>query len=104
MKRFKTLFLVGLIIGGVTLFLVLSNCGPQKKKSAEKNSYYEVTSKLDQGGEFFLYLSTEKIIEAAEKFAMKVRGIIEMGLSKSQSKGIDALNIFDFIFGKVISP
>ena len=98
MKRFRLIFFSALIIGGVSLILIFNHCAPEKKKSAEKNSYYEITSKLDQGGELYVYLSTEKVIKGVENFILKVRKLVETEISKSQSQGIEILNVFDFVF------
>lgn len=102
MKK-KTLFLVtGALIGALMVFF-MSQCGggdtPERIKSAEKTSFYEVTSKLNKGGSIYLYLSTEKFIKTVDEFAVKVRGIVEKEVSKSGKT--EGLKIFDFIYGLV---
>jgi hypothetical protein len=67
MKKFGTLAIT-LALAGIT-FVSLQGCkpkGPPPSKikslgidSAETTSFKEVTSKLDEGGSFYLYLSTE---------------------------------------------
>ena len=74
MKRISTISL------GVTLaaaaFLTLNGCSKKEApatttapvetsslKSAEPNSFKEVTSKLDSGGDLYLYLSTEQLLK-----------------------------------------
>src|SRR5262249_47523071 len=37
--------------------------GDGSRTSAEKNSFNEVAAKLDTGGNFYLYISTEKLLE-----------------------------------------
>jgi hypothetical protein len=51
--------------------MALAACGKNgdetKTSSAEKNSFKEVTSKLDAGGNLYLYLSTEQWLEGLSK-------------------------------------
>jgi competence protein ComGC len=65
MKKLCTLAIVLALTG--TSFLLVEGCKEKtttvesgKTSSAEKNSFKEVTSKLDAGGSFYLYLSTEQ--------------------------------------------
>lgn len=66
MKKFCTLAVILALTG--TGFLFVEGCKPKapsvggggKISSAEKTSFKEVTSKLDEGGSFYLYLSTEQ--------------------------------------------
>jgi Protein of unknown function (DUF3352) len=65
MKKFCTLAIILALTG--TTFVLVQGCKPKSAsvpsgeiKSAEKNSFNEVTSKLDPGGSFYLYLSTEQ--------------------------------------------
>jgi hypothetical protein len=65
MKRI-CVFAIALIVAGTAFFLV-NGCGkkeaavpPGKIVSAEKTSFNEVTSKLDPGGDLYVYLSTEQ--------------------------------------------
>lgn len=44
--------------------------------SAEKTSYAEVTAQLDEGGTFYMYLSTEKIIRAVDGFMDGLAGLV----------------------------
>ncbi|MCK5055364.1 MAG: type II secretion system protein GspG [Candidatus Aminicenantes bacterium] len=55
--------------------------GVQKIATAEGNSFDRVTRNLDPGGTFYMYLSTEKTIETAEKL---IEGIKEMALGEAK--------------------
>lgn len=66
MKNLCTLAVVLALLG--TTLLLVEGCKPKTAPvqsgspvtSAEKNSFKEVTSKLDEGGSFYMYLSTEQ--------------------------------------------
>jgi len=62
---------------------ILKSPGPgvQKIAAAEGNSFDRVTRNLDPGGTFYMYLSTEKIIETAEKL---IEGVKEMALGETK--------------------
>ena len=51
-----------------------SSAAPERPRivSAEKNSFDEVTAKLDKGGNLFVYLSTEKALSAAFKRRLRL--------------------------------
>lgn len=63
---------------------------PGKVASAEKNSFTEVTSQLDPGGNFFLYLSTE---QWTRKISSSVGGFKEMVLGFPDVKDEDRTNV-----------
>ena len=78
--RILNLVQAGLLAGTVALF---AGCKPKESAtppgtpaaspahggivSAEKNSFDQVTAKLDKGGNFYLYLSTEQALSSLSK-------------------------------------
>lgn len=98
MKKFLVFLLIVLVTGVLVGSLTLCK-GKPKIKSAVDNSYDEVTSKLDQGGNFYLYVSTERVVKFVEEFGGKLRKIIEAEATRSQPENTEALKIFDFVFG-----
>lgn len=86
------------LIAVVVLFLVWQGCGKGSVKSATKNSFDEVTSQLDKGGNFYLYASTEKLIQTVDEFAASMRKIIATPTSPSEPVNNDGLKVFDFIY------
>jgi hypothetical protein len=66
MKRNLFTVVSGIILVGIGL---LAGCGKPAASggktlvSAEKNSFHQVTSQLDAGGELYLYLSTEQLLD-----------------------------------------
>jgi Tfp pilus assembly protein PilE len=67
----------------------------------EKNSFAEVTSKLDPGGNIYLYVGTERVAKFLDDLAVKVRTMIEQEISKSGGKDADGLKAFDFVYGLI---
>ena len=81
-KCFYTL-LTGTVM--TALCLVAAGCKKQSSNvglppgtvSAEKNSFADVTSRLDTGGNFYLYLSTEQFLEGLSTKVSGWRGFID---------------------------
>lgn len=67
----------------------------------EKNSFTEVTAKLDPGGNIYLYVGTERVAKFLDELAAKVRTMIEQEISKSGAKDADGLKVFDFVYGLI---
>lgn len=104
MKKAAIVLMIGLFIGGVITSQV--SCKGDKTpakhvKPVVKTSFDEVTSKLDGGGSFYLYLSTEKLIKVVDEFANKLRKLIEKESSKEDPGETNGLKIFDFIYGMI---
>jgi general secretion pathway protein G len=104
MKKAALVLMIGLFIGG--LMVSQTACGgdstPAKGvKPAVKTSFDEVTSKLDGGGSFYLYFSTEKLVNIVDEFANKLRKLIEDETAKKETQEKDGLKIFDFIYGMI---
>jgi hypothetical protein len=54
---------IALLAAAVLVGCNKNQSGSAPKVSAEKNSFQEVTSKLDAGGDLYAYLSTEKLLD-----------------------------------------
>lgn len=98
MKKIIISLVIGLLIGALVVFFIFHETTPQKIESAEKNSFYEVTSKLNLGGNLYMYLSSEQVIQKIEEFASKMRGVLESQVSKIQTDGVKPLQVFDIVF------
>lgn len=68
------------------------------KKPVEKNSFNEVTAKLDKGGNLFLYAGTERLVKTVDEFAVNLRTMLGEKIENGEEKA-EALNIFDFVHG-----
>lgn len=73
---------------------------PAEKKSTvvEKNSFDEVTAKLDKGGNLFLYAGAERVLKTVDEFSVKLRAMMEKKLGNEEEKA-EILSTFDFIYG-----
>lgn len=92
MKKTIIGIVIGLAVGALAVALFFGPGSQPRGPAASKTSFNPVTAKLDAGGDFYLYASTESLIRAAEEFAEKVRKLIAAG-----SSGADGLPIFDFV-------
>jgi type II secretory pathway pseudopilin PulG len=105
MKKVIISVLIGLIVGGGAVYLILhfqkGGPAPATVDSAVKNSFTEVTSKLDGGGELYLYVSTERVVNYVEDFAAKLRKIVAANVDESRPETMSGLKIFDFVYGMI---
>src|ERR1700746_263440 len=95
-------FAITVILAGAAF---LSGTGCQKEnaplesakiKSAEQTSFKEVTSKLDPGGNLYLYLSTEQWLKNLSDGVEKVRQATE-SLQNPQEKQEQINNAFNVV-------
>lgn len=64
MKKALILILCGLLIGAAAAWAVMQFIVPRWHRSALDNTYWQVTAKLDAGGEAFAYLHAEQVTRA----------------------------------------
>lgn len=92
MKKFLAILLVVAIsvVGTVAVqkYVLKSSVAPGVKKitSAETNSFDQVTRNLDAGGSFYMYLSTEKIIETVQEFIANIKEMALKGVKEEAKK------------------
>ena len=79
MKKSLLLILCGLLLGAAAAWAVIQFVVPRWHRSAVDNTYWQVTSRLDAGGEAFAYLH-------AEQFSQAFRAVLA-----SLQKNVDAL-------------
>ena len=98
MKKTLVLSLIALLIGAIGTWAMIKIVIPQWNRSAVNNTYWQVTAKLDQGGEAFGYLHTEKIIAAF----MRVMANLEKNLAPAavggQDKTAQAFSMLNMLF------
>ncbi len=96
------IFLVSVVlVGAAYVYPAAPNTKPQTTQPIEKNSFYEVTSKLDQGGNIYLYVGTERVVKFLDELAVKIRTMIEKEVAKPGAKEADGLKVFDFVYGLI---
>ncbi len=96
MKKTLIGILIGLVVGGLLIYQLAGPGFWHKAPAGERNSFYPVTDKLDAGGPFYLYASTESVIRAVGEFSAKIRAFIPANPETTQ-----AVEIFDFIAGLI---
>jgi|GEM_PF-816358 len=67
MKKALLWLLIGLLIGAAAVYLLIKGFAFPTAVSGEKTSFAAVTEKLDAGGDFYLYLRTDTIVQSMEK-------------------------------------
>lgn len=65
MKKSLVLLLCGLLVGAAAAWAVIHYVAPRWNRSAVDNTYWQVTAKLDPGGEAFGYFHAEEVGKAA---------------------------------------
>ena len=94
MKKTIIGIVIGLAVGALAVALFFGPGSQPRSSAGSKTSFNPVTAKLDAGGEFYLYASTESLIQAADEFAGKLRKMIAAG-----SNSAEGLPIFDSVIG-----
>jgi hypothetical protein len=98
MKKTLILSFLALLIGVVGTWAVIQVIIPQWNRSAVNNTYWPVTAKLDQGGEAFGYLHTEKITAAFMRLMANLEKHIPPAPAGEQDKTAQAFNVLNMLF------
>ena len=98
MKKTLITSFLALLIGAVGAWAVIKVVIPQWNRSAEDNTYWQVTAKLDQGGEAFGYLHTEKITAAFMRFVADLEKKLPPSAVGGQDKKTQAFNVLNMLF------
>jgi Tfp pilus assembly protein PilE len=94
------IFLVSVVLVGAA-YVYPTTANTKTTEPVEKNSFTEVTSKLDPGGNIYLYVGTERVAKFLDELAVKIRSMIEKEVAKPGSKDADGLKVFDFVYGLI---
>ena len=98
MKKTLILSLCALLIGIVGTYAVIKVIIPQWNRSAVNNTYWQVTAKLDQGGEAFGYLHTEAITAAVLRVMTHLEKSLVPASAGGQEKAAEALRMMSMFF------
>jgi hypothetical protein len=98
MKKTLVLSLIALLIGAIGTWAVIKVVLPQWNRSQVNNTYWQVTDKLDQGGEAFGYLHTEKITAALLQFLANLEKTMAPASDSGQGKAAQAFSIMNMLF------
>ncbi|MCX6553446.1 MAG: hypothetical protein NTZ12_00300 [Candidatus Aminicenantes bacterium] len=97
MKKTLILALCALLIGAAATWAVIKVVIPQWNRSAEDNTYWQVTAKLDQGGEAFAYLHTEKITAAFTRLLANLEKKLIPAATGPQDKTAQAFYVLNML-------
>jgi hypothetical protein len=98
MKKTLALSFCALLIGAIGTWAMIKVVIPQWNRSAVSNTYWQVTAKLDQGGEAFGYLHTEKITAAFMRFLADLEKNLAPSAVGGQEKTAQAFNVLNMLF------
>lgn len=100
-KRVMVFLVSVVLVGAVYVYPTTPNTKPQTTQPVEKNSFSEVTSKLDPGGNIYVYVGTERVVKFLDELAVKIRSMIEKEVAKPGSKDAEGLKVFDFVYALI---
>ena len=98
MKKTIILFFCALLIGAAGSWALIKIVIPQWNRSAVNNTYWQVTAKLDQGGEAFGYLHTEKITAAFMRFLANLEKNLATTAVGKKAETAQAFNVLNMLF------
>ncbi|HUU05910.1 MAG TPA: hypothetical protein VMZ49_08560 [Patescibacteria group bacterium] len=96
MKKTLILLLCGLLIGAAAAWALIHFVIPNWHRSAVDNTFFQVTSKLDQGGEVFAYFHAEKVsmaFQAVMDGLKKNVGALPEARQLQAKQGLDMLDL-----------
>jgi len=99
MKKTSLWIVVGVLVGILAFLVIWQVFGKGGVKSSVRNSFDEVTSHLDKGGDLYLYANTEKLIKTVDEFVTTIRKSVtdpsSTGGTSEEEKAFDFLyNLF----------
>ncbi|HEX7502135.1 MAG TPA: hypothetical protein VF451_01835 [Acidobacteriota bacterium] len=95
MKRSLVLILCGLLLGAAAAWAVIQFVVPRWHRSAVDNTYWQVTSKLDAGGEAFAYLHTEQVSQTLQAVLASLEKNVAALPEAGQAKARQGLSMLD---------
>ena len=98
MKKTLILLLCGLLIGTAAAWALITFVAPYWHRSAVDNTFRQVTSKLDQGGEAFVYLHAEKVSKAFQSVMASVQKNVTALPEARQAQAKKGLDVFNLMF------
>ena len=95
MKRSLVLMLCGLVLGAAAAWAVIQFVVPRWHRSAVDNTYWQVTSQLDQGGEAFAYLHAEQFSQAFQAVLASLEKNVSALPDAGQAQARQGLGMLD---------
>jgi len=97
MKKSLILILCGLLLGAAAAWAVIQYIAPRWHRSAVDNTFWQVTSKLDQGGEAFVYLHAEQVSQALLAVLDSVRRNVPALPESRQAQALQGVNMLELM-------
>ncbi|MBN2345652.1 MAG: hypothetical protein JXO51_04615 [Candidatus Aminicenantes bacterium] len=98
MKKSLILILCGLLLGVVAAVAVTQYVIPRWQRSAVDNTYWQVASRLDQGGEAFVYLHAEQFTQAVQAVLASVKKNVAALPEAQQAQASQGLVMAEMMF------
>lgn len=98
MKKTLVLVLCGILVGIVATWAVMRYVVPNWKRSAVDNTYWQVTSRLDPGGEAFAYFHAEEVGKAAQAVLDGLLRNVASLPEGSRDQAMKGLGMVDLMF------
>jgi hypothetical protein len=98
MKKSLILILCGLLLGAAAAWAVIEFIVPRWHRSAVDNTYWQVTSKLDQGGEAFAYLHAEQISRAVQDVLAGLKKNVDLMPAERRAQARQGLDMFAMMY------
>jgi len=98
MKKTLVFLFCGLFLGAAVAWALISFVVPRWHRSAVDNTFWQVTSKLDQGGEAFAYLHAEKVMEALQSVMAGLQKNVTALPEARQAQARQVLDMMDLMF------
>jgi len=98
MKKSLILILCGLLLGAAATWAVIEFIVPRWHRSAVDNTFWQVTSKLDQGGEAFAYVHAEEISRAVQDVLAGLKKNVDLMPAERQAQARQGLDMFALMF------
>ena len=98
MKKTLILILCGLLLGAAATWAVMHYGTPFWKRSAVNNTYWQVMSRLDQGGEAVVYIHAEEINKAFQSLLAGLMRNVAALPEQRRSQAMQGLDALDLMF------
>lgn len=95
MKKSLIWISCGLLLGAAAAWAVIQFVIPRWNRSAVDNTYWQVTSRLDAGGEAFAYLHAEQVAQALQAVLTSLKANIDAMPAASQPQARQGLGMLD---------
>lgn len=98
MKKALIFILIGVLLGAAASWAFMRYVVPRWRPSHVDNTFWEVTSRLDKGGEVFAYLHAEQVTQAVREAMEGLRKNVGLMPDEQRDKAGQSLNLAGRVF------